>query len=138
MKTNSKQINKWLLVGWFVSLFASLASLYFIEIKGNPAASLCWLERMLIFGVFLILSVAIYKKDYMAKYYAAPFVAIGITSAFYQQLVHWDIISVESASCSVSAVCATKFFELFGFITQASLCLAAFVIVALCLYKIKK
>lgn len=133
-----KKTNPWLLIAWTMSLFASLASIYFIEIQGNPAASLCWFERMLIFGVFLILTVGILRQDINAKYYAIPFVMLGIPSALYQQLVHWNIIQIDSTSCSISSVCSTKFFELLGFITQATLCLTAFIVVGICLYKLRR
>ncbi|CAG1020677.1 Disulfide bond formation protein C [Patescibacteria group bacterium] len=133
-----KKTNPLLLVAWGMSLFATLASIYFIEIQGNPAAALCWFERMLIFGVFLILTVGIFREDANVKFYAAPFVGFGIPSALYQQLVHWNVIQVDSISCSLSTVCTTKFFELFGFVTQATLCLLAFVVVAVCLYRLKK
>lgn len=133
-----KKTNPWLLIAWIMSLFATLASIYFIEIQGNPAASLCWFERMLIFGVFLILTVGILKQDTNAKYYAIPFVVLGIPSALYQQLVHWNIIQIDSTSCSISSVCSTKFFELLGFITQATLCLTAFIVVGICLYKLRR
>lgn len=125
-------------IAWGMSLLASLASVYFIEILGNPAATLCWVGRMLIFGVFLILTVGIYRHDENAKFFALPFVSIGLVSATYQQLVHWNIIKVESISCVTSIVCTTKFFNLFGFISQATLCLTAFVVVAICLYAVKK
>lgn len=133
-----KKTNPWLLIAWIMSLFATLASIYFIEIQGNPAASLCWFERMLIFGVFLILTVGILRQDINAKYYAIPFVVLGIPSALYQQLVHWNIIQIDSTSCSISSVCSTKFFELLGFITQATLCLTAFIVVGICLYKLRR
>lgn len=127
-----------LYIAWVVALGATLASIYFIEISGNPAAALCWFERMLMFGLLLILTVGILRKDKNVKYYCLPFIIFGIPSATYQQLVHWGVINVANRSCTVSVICTTKFFELFGFITQATLCLTAFIIIALCLWKIKK
>jgi disulfide bond formation protein DsbB len=138
MLARLKSTNPWLLAAWGMSLFATLASIYFIEIQGNPAAALCWFERMLVFATLLVLSVGILRQDVNVKFYAAPLVAFGIPSALYQQLVHWGIVKIASATCSAGPVCTTKFFELFGFITQATLCLLAFVVVAVCLYKLKK
>jgi disulfide bond formation protein DsbB len=120
-------------VAWGAALFAAAASVYFIEILGKPAAALCWFDRMLVLGLLLILTVGIFYKDYRARRYAVPFLILGIPSATYQQLVHWNIIHVAAATCSVSVVCTTKFFNLFGFITQATLCLSALVVIAICL-----
>ena len=125
-------------IAWGTALAASSASVYFIEILGNPAATLCWLDRMLMFGLFLILSVAIVGRDRNVWRYSIPFLAIGLPASFYQQLVHWDIIHVAPKACTASFVCTTKFFDLFGFITQATLCLAAFAIVAICMWQLAR
>jgi len=120
-------------VAWATSLAASAASVYFIEILGKPAATLCWVNRMLMFGLFLILTVGILQRDRGAWRFTVPFWAIGLPVAIYQQLVHWDIIHVVPKVCSASYVCTTKFFNLFGFITQATLCLTAFTVIAICM-----
>lgn len=125
-------------VAWVTALLASAASVYFIEILGNPAATLCWMDRMLIFGLFLVLSVGIVTRDRGAWRYTLPFLAIGLPASFYQQLVHWDIIQLAPQVCSLSYVCTTKYFNLFGFITQATLCFAAFVMVAVCVWRLAK
>jgi disulfide bond formation protein DsbB len=122
---------------WITALSAVGASVYFIEISGNPAAFLCWFERMLIFGLLLLLTVGIIRRDTAVKFYSIPFLVLGILSSLYQQLVHWNFIKVPIQSCGESIVCTTKFFELFGFVTQATLCLSAFVLIALFLWKLK-
>lgn len=121
-------------VAWGTALAASLASIYFIEISGRTAATFCWIERMLILGIFLILSVGILYKDKLVYRYTVPFLAIGMPVALYQQLVHWDIIKLAPQVCSTSFVCSTKFFNLFGFISQATLCLTAYIVIAVCMY----
>ncbi len=120
-------------IAWFVAFAATLASIYFVEILGKPAASLCWFERMLMFGLLLTLTVGILKKDKNLKYYSLPFLLYGIPAAFFQQLVHWGIIDLSNQPCSVGMICTTKYFEVLGFATQATLCLTAFLIIALCL-----
>jgi disulfide bond formation protein DsbB len=115
-----------------------MASVYFIEILGKPAATLCWVNRMLMFGLFLILSVGIVRRDREVWRYTIPFWAIGLPLAFYQQLVHWDIIHVVPKVCSLTYVCTTKFFNLFGFISQATLCLTAFTVVAVCMLQARR
>lgn len=135
---NMKSTRSSLIIAWVMSLFATLASIYFIEIVGNPAGVLCWVERMLIFSIFLVLTVGILRNDTNVKYYAAPMLFLGGISALFQQLVHWEIIGTTSTICNESFVCTTKFFDLFGVITQATLCLTAFVVVAICLSRSRK
>ena len=128
-------------VAWATSLAACAASFYFIEIQGKPSASLCWLERMLLFGLLLVFSVALWTRDRFVWRYAVPFVMFGLPAAAYQQLVHWNVVHAGGTSCSAGGgaiVCTTKYFELLGFITQATLCLAAYVVVAVCMWKLAR
>lgn len=125
-----------LYVAWTTALLATLASIYFIEILHKPAATLCWIERMLMFGLFLLLTIGILDHDMRVKRYALPFLIIGLPLSLYQQLVHWNVIHISPTACSVSVVCTTKYFNLFGFITQATLCFAAFLVIAISLSRI--
>lgn len=129
-----------LYVAWTTSLLASAASFYFIEILKKPSAPLCWFERMLMFGSFLVLSVGLWDRDRQVWRYVAPFVVFGTPAALYQQLVHWDVIHVNATSCSVSGpiACTTKYFNLFGFMTQATLCLTAFVIIGVSMWRLAR
>ena len=137
-KTRSDQPNlpTSAIVAWIMALLASAASVYFIEILHNPVATLCWVDRMLIFSLLLILTVGILDRDRRVVRYSVPFLALGLPLSFYQQLVHWDIIHLNPQVCSISYVCTTKYFNLFGFITQATLCFAAFVVIAISMYLI--
>ncbi len=126
-----------LYVAWVTAFLASCASVYFIEILHKPVATLCWVDRMLIFALLMITTVAIIDRDRRVRHYALPFLLIGLPASFYQQLVHWNIIHVTARSCNVSYVCTTKYFEFFGFITQATLCFAAFVIIAIAMWRLK-
>lgn len=125
-----------LFVAWTTALLASGASVYFIEILHKPAAPLCWVDRMLIFGLWLILGVGILNRDRKVWRYTVPFLAIGLPASLYQQLVHWDIIHVVPKICSLSYVCTTKYFNLFGFISQATLCFVAFAVVGACMWNL--
>lgn len=138
MQTSSpSKLPSSLWVAWATSLLAVAASIYFIEILGKPAASLCWVNRMLMFGVLLILSTGIIRSDREVWRYTVPFLAVGLPVSFFQQLVHWNIIHVTPKACSLSYVCTTKFFNLFGFISQATLCLTAFTVVAVCMVMVR-
>lgn len=111
------------------SLGAFGASIYFFEIAGYQASSLCWLNRMLMLALFLIVGTGIARRDLGAWRYTLPFLVIGLPVALFQQLVHWNVIPLGIQQCGASLVCTTKFFDLFGFISQATLCLVAFVVV---------
>ena len=123
-------------VAWVTALLASATSIYFIEILHKPVATLCWVDRMFIFSLLLIFTSGIIYRDRMVWRYTIPILLIGLPVSFFQQLVHWDLIHLTPAACSVSVVCTTKYFDLFGFISQATLCFVAFVIVAVCSWRL--
>ncbi len=125
------------IVAWVTALLASAASVYFIEILHNPVATLCWVDRMLVFSLLLVLTVGIIDRDRRVVRFCFPFLALGLPLSFYQQLVHWDLIHINPQVCSISYVCTTKYFNLFGIITQATLCFAAFVIIAVSMYMLR-
>ncbi len=116
-------------VGAGMALAAFGASVYFFEIVGYQASSLCWLNRMLMLALFLVIGTGIVSRDTGAWRYTVPFLVIGLPVALFQQLVHWNVIPLGIQQCGTSFVCTTKFFNLFGFISQATLCLVAFVVV---------
>jgi disulfide bond formation protein DsbB len=131
-------LGPWIWTAWATALLASGASIYFIEILHKPAATICWVNRMLMFGLLLLLTVGLLRRDRGVWRYGVPFLGIGIPLAVYQQLVHWDIIHLAPQNCSLTYVCTTKFFNLFGFISQATLCLMAFTIIAVCLWRLAR
>ncbi len=137
VESRGKHNMLYLSLAWVMALVATGASIFFIEILGNPVATLCWVERMLIFGLLLLLTMGVIDRNFSVKRFGLPFLVVGIPASFFQQLVHLDIIKVAEESCTIGFICTAKYFELFGFITQATLCLTAFLVIAFCLYKIK-
>ncbi len=122
-------------VAWGTALAATLASVYFVEISGNPSATICWINRMLMFSLVLVIGTGIINRDHNVTRYAWPLVIVGLPLAILQQLVHWDIISITTATCTPNSIfCGSKYFNLFGFISQATLCLTAFVVMAVALW----
>jgi disulfide bond formation protein DsbB len=114
-------------IGAGISLAAFGASVVFFEIMGFQASSLCWVNRMLMLALLLVVGTGIVTRDTGAWRYAAPFLVIGLPLALFQQLVHWEVIDLGIQQCGASLVCTTTFFDLFGFVSQATLCLVAFV-----------
>lgn len=135
---NTRTLPPPIYIAWGIALAATLASVYFIEFLGNPAAALCWFDRMLVLGLLLMFTVAIFIRDTKVWRYSIPFLALGLPASFFQQLVHWDVIQLAQTTCSSATVCTTKYFNLFGFISQATLCFAAFAGIAICMWLLSR
>lgn len=65
---------------WFVSLIATLGSLYLSEIKGFIPCDLCWFQRIFMYPLVLILGIATLQNDWKVVRYALPLSVIGEAS----------------------------------------------------------
>jgi len=118
---------KWL--AWLVAAVATAGSLYFSEIAPYVPCRLCWFQRICMYPLAAILLVGALLKDRRARWYALPFVAVGIPLAAYHFLMEQGVFS-ESSSCAVTAPCAVPWFTELGFVTLAYMSLSGFVLIA--------
>lgn len=109
---------------------AVLGSLYFSEIKGLTPCFLCWVQRIFMYPLIFILTVAIWRKDKNGPYYVLPLSITGAIVAFYQYLLQMTPLSkVEAVTCSATAPCSAIQIMFFGFITIPFFSLTAFIVI---------
>jgi disulfide bond formation protein DsbB len=117
-----------------ISLTAMLGSLYFSEIAGFEPCKLCWLQRIFMYPLVILLIVAIRKKAKDVGQYILPLSIIGLIIAGYHYYI--QISPVQIIPCSVSgyaASCTERFTTSFGFITIPWMAVTAFVLISLVL-----
>src|SRR3972149_11455804 len=118
---------------------AVLGSLYFSEIKGLTPCFLCWVQRIFMYPLIFILTVAIWRKDKNGPYYVLPLSITGAIVAFYQYLLQMTPLSkVEAVTCSATAPCSAIQIMFFGFITIPFLSMTAFIVISLLMLVILK
>lgn len=122
-----------LYIAWMQALAALLGSLYFSEIAGLPPCILCWIQRIFMYPLVVIIAVGIYRRDKSVPYYVLPLAIPGFFVAFYQHLLQVGVISEKLAPCTVGISCVTKYWSLFDFITLPLLSVVAFAVVTLCM-----
>lgn len=115
------------------SLAALLGSLYFSQVLVLPPCILCWIQRIFMFPLSIIITVGIVRKDKGLPYYVLPLSIPGFLVAFYQHLLQVNILSENLAPCTVGVSCVTKYWSLFDFITIPLLSSAAFAVITLCM-----
>ena len=109
---------------------AVLGSLYFSEIKGLTPCFLCWVQRIFMYPLIFILTVAIWRKDKNGPYYVLPLSITGAIVAFYQYLLQMTPLSkVEAVTCSATAPCSAIQIMFFGFVTIPFLSMSAFIVI---------
>ena len=113
---------------WGVSWVSVFGSLYFSEIKGFVPCDLCWWQRLLIYPLAIISTVAIIRKDYKNfMYYVLPFGVLGFIVSLYHSLLQWGVIEKNILDCTATGVsCSKPEIEIFGFITIPFLSFLAF------------
>ncbi|OYD06167.1 disulfide oxidoreductase [Paludifilum halophilum] len=123
---------------WVVALAALAGSLYFSEVAGFVPCKWCWIQRIFMYPLALLLGIACYREDRSIVLYAIPLsTAGGLVSLFHylKQKVPWvGQISV----CTEGVPCTGEYINWLGFITIPFLALTAFVMITTLLWMGRK
>lgn len=110
-----------------VATVATGGSLYFSEVMGLYPCDLCWIQRIGMYPLVVVLGVAAYEDRIGVWRTALPLsIGGGVVSAY-----HSYIQLTPAASCSLDGGCTTVQYELFGVLSIPNLALIAFSLVTL-------
>ncbi|AAY60190.1 disulfide bond formation protein B (plasmid) [Bacillus cereus] len=112
---------------FFVSLVATIGSLYFSEVKGYVPCSLCWYQRIFMYPIPFLIFISILINDKNIKYYLRYFSLIGIIISSYHNFIQFT--QQKSSFCGVTSSCLTIYDKWGGFITIPLMSLTAFIII---------
>jgi disulfide bond formation protein DsbB len=118
-----------LLAAWIVAIVTTAGSLYYSLHAGFIPCELCWYQRIAMYPLVVVLGVGWIRGDRKAWITAAPFVVVGAPLSLYHWLVERVPAFAESSSCSVVAPCTAPYFEKYGYITLAWMCLSSFLLI---------
>jgi disulfide bond formation protein DsbB len=118
-----------LLAAWIVAVVTTAGSLYYSLHAHFIPCELCWYQRIAMYPLVVVLGVGWIRRDHRAWITAAPFVVVGAPLSLYHWLVERVPAFAESSSCSVVAPCTAPYFEKYGFITLAWMCLSSFLLI---------
>lgn len=125
-----KKLENSLLIIWVVSLMATLGSLYFSEVRGYIPCEMCWYQRILMYPIVLITTVAYIQKNARIALTTAVFACIGGSISLYHYGIQkLDFLSDSAPSCGI-VPCTGQYINWLGFITIPFLALTAFVMIA--------
>jgi len=129
---------------WFIGTGALLGSLILSEVEKFQPCMLCWWQRIFMYPIAFIMTVAILRRDKNAFYYVLPLSIIGMAIALYHSLLQWGVIRETVLDCSLNGnvSCTDAQINWFGFITIPFMSFVSFtainVLIALRLYMNKK
>ncbi|HHY74832.1 MAG TPA: disulfide bond formation protein B [Bacillus bacterium] len=120
-----------LFLAWAVSLTATAGSLYFSEVLKLIPCDLCWVQRIFMYPLVIILGTAVVRKDYVIYRYVLPLAIIGgLVSTYHYLIQKVPFLSEHMDSCSI-VPCTGMYINWLGFITIPFLALTAFVIIVI-------
>jgi disulfide bond formation protein DsbB len=131
--TRSDQSWAPLFVIWFVSLVATLGSLFFSEVMGLPPCVLCWYQRICMYPLVAISTVALLSRDTAVARYIWPLAAVGLSVGAYHNLLYYGITAEAITPCVQGVSCTSRQIEWLGFVTIPLMSLTAFATIVVCL-----
>lgn len=126
----SKKVENGLLFIWIVSLVATLGSLYFSEIRGYEPCKMCWIQRIFMYPIVLMTTIAFIQKNARIALTTAVFAILGgSVSLYHYGIQKIDFLSESAPACGMVS-CTGQYINWFGFITIPFLALTAFILIA--------
>ncbi|RUL46521.1 MULTISPECIES: disulfide oxidoreductase [Lysinibacillus] len=126
----NKKLENSLLFIWLVSLVATLGSLYFSEVRQYEPCELCWYQRILMYPIVLLTTVAYIQKNVRIAVTTAVFSCIGGAISLYHYGIQKLDFLTESAPTCGRVPCTGQYINYLGFITIPFLALCAFILIA--------
>lgn len=112
-----------------VATTATAGSLYFSEVAHYTPCRLCWFQRIGMYPLALVLSVAAWRRDAGVRWYALPLALLALPVSAYHYLIE-RVPSLDQGGCDPTTPCTLVWFEELGFVTLPLMAAVAFVTVA--------
>lgn len=126
----SKRQENILLSMWGVALVATMGSLYFSEIRGYEPCELCWIQRIFMYPLVIIIGIAYVQKNVKIALTTLVFSVIGgCISLYHYGIQKLDFLSDSAPACG-RVPCTGQYINYLGFITIPFLALTAFILIA--------
>lgn len=111
-----------------VAVGATLGSLYFSEVAGFVPCELCWYQRIAMYPLAVLLSLAVASKDSTIQRYVLFVASIGLAIAAYH--VQLQLFPDQGSFCELANPCTASPTKAFGWITIPQMSLVSFALVA--------
>ncbi|MCR4274699.1 MAG: disulfide bond formation protein B [Candidatus Campbellbacteria bacterium] len=117
----------------FLILFASfIGSLYYSEIAGFPACSLCWYQRILLYPQLILFGAALWKGRQDVFLYTNTLSAVGLCIALYNIAIQtFQTVSTFCDPGGLAVSCLQKYVIGYGYITIPVMSATAFALLLL-------
>ena len=119
-------------IGFTVSLFGTLLSLYYSDYLGILPCGLCWFQRVFLYSQLFLFGLAWYKNDRKIFDYTLVLSIAGLIVAAYHSYLQMGYSELLPCPAIASTIdCAKPTFVEFGFVTFPFMSVVTFVFLAL-------
>ena len=120
----------WLLMGaWLIAALATAGALFIGEIMLMVPCTLCWYQRIFMFPIAIILTIACFSEDRRGAVYAWALAAGGAVVAGYHTLLVAGWIPKSWLPCQAGISCADQKLDILNGLQIPWLSLAAFLLI---------
>ncbi|GIX54926.1 disulfide bond formation protein DsbB [Sphaerotilus sulfidivorans] len=124
----------WLLMGaWLIAALATAGALFIGEIMLMVPCTLCWYQRIFMFPIAIILTIACFSEDRRGAVYAWALAAGGAVVAGYHTLLVAGWIPKSWLPCQAGISCADQKLDILNGLQIPWLALAAFLLILILL-----
>lgn len=89
-----------LLASWAIATIASLSALFIGEVMGQMPCLLCWYQRIFMFPLAILLTIALFKSDRQIWPYSLALIIPGLGFALYHSGLYGGLIEAPIVPCS--------------------------------------
>ncbi|WP_028544705.1 disulfide oxidoreductase [Paenibacillus taiwanensis] len=123
---------------FLIALLATSGSLYMSEILLWEPCKLCWLQRIFMYPLVLLLGIGAYREDYGIIKYVIPLAIIGGSISTYHYLEQKVPGLAAITPCRVGIPCNYDYLDMYGWITIPLLAFTAFLLITILLFAARK
>ncbi|MDB5264839.1 MAG: thiol-disulfide oxidoreductase-like protein [Parcubacteria group bacterium] len=122
-----------------ISAAGVVLTLVYSEVFGYAPCGLCWLQRVFLYPLPILLAMGLWKKDRNIAAYVGALCVPGAAIALYQHYLQMGGSSFVSCPAAPTAVdCAQRFVFEFGYITFPLMSFTVFVLIAVLMFFVLK
>lgn len=125
----TKRTERLLFIVWTQSLVATLGSLYFSEILGYIPCDLCWIQRIFMYPIVIISTIALIKKNKDIAYGSLYLSGIGMLFSIYHYGIQKVPFMGDANGICGAVPCNLQYINYFGFVTIPFLAGVAFIVI---------
>lgn len=116
-----------LAIAALVAVAATSGSLYFSEVANFNPCEMCWVQRIFMYPLAIILPIAAIRRHRDVIPYAMVIAAIGLGFSIYH--IQLQVRPDQSTSCDLTNPCSAKWIDALGFATIPMLAGMSFVLI---------